>query len=100
MAARYKFDVVAHVNDRADPDNPGKKKPVWMRCGVIFERDDGGLSMKLDAVPVGSFWSGWFNFYPPRDKPPSSGNTPRNQQNTEKAASPAGEDDFDDDIPF
>ena len=35
-------------------------KAIWMRCGIMIEKDNGKKSLKLDAVPAGSGWDGWF----------------------------------------
>ena len=33
-------------------------KAQWERVGILFEKDDGKRSMKLDLVPAGG-WDGW-----------------------------------------
>lgn len=65
--AVLKYDAVAVI---------GKKKdgtPVRMKVGSVWETDK-GISLKLDAVPVGAEFSGWVNFYEPKpkDKAPAS----------------------------
>jgi hypothetical protein len=42
-------------------DKSGKDKKQYHTCGKVFQRDDGSMCMKLDAVPVG--FDGWLNFY-------------------------------------
>ena len=34
-------------------------KAIWMRCGIMIEKDNGKKSLKLDVVPAGSAWDGW-----------------------------------------
>lgn len=34
-------------------------KAIWMRCGIMIEKENGKKSLKLDAVPTGSGWDGW-----------------------------------------
>ncbi len=34
-------------------------KAIWMRCGIMIEKENGKKSLKLDAVPTGSTWDGW-----------------------------------------
>jgi len=34
-------------------------KGLWLKCGVLLEKDDGKKSLKFDVVPVGSEWDGW-----------------------------------------
>lgn len=33
-------------------------KGVWIKCGVMLQKPDGKMAIKLDVVPVGQ-WSGW-----------------------------------------
>lgn len=41
----------------------GEEKKRYTNVGTLFQQDDGRLSLKLDAVPVGEGWSGWISFY-------------------------------------
>lgn len=38
-------------------DKNGKAR--WERVGVLMEKDDGKLSLKLDLIPVSKDWDGW-----------------------------------------
>ena len=80
--ATIKYNVVATVGKRRD------EKPNYVRCGVVFESEK-GLSMKLDSVPAGNEWNGWFSLYPPDE-----------QKRTEQPPKQKQEESFDDDIPF
>ena len=35
-----------------------KGKAQWERVGVLLEKDEGKMSVKLDLMPMGS-WDGW-----------------------------------------
>lgn len=60
MTMRRYGDLMASVGEYTD--QTGKKAKRWTRCGVVM-RDDksGALSIKVDAVPIGPTWSGWFS---------------------------------------
>ena len=34
-------------------------KGIWLKCGVVLEKEDGKKSLKLDLVPTGPGWDGW-----------------------------------------
>ncbi len=110
MPSRKKFDAVATVGEY---QQQGETKKRYQRVGAVFEDEQGRMSLKLDAVPVGQFWSGWISFFEPRPRQqqPATG-YPSNereaqrqpQQNQPPLDTYAGanppDDDFDDDIPF
>jgi len=43
---------------------PNREKPVWLRIGKAFEKEDGKLRMKLDVLPLpnndGDVWLNLF----------------------------------------
>lgn len=41
----------------------GQVKNRWLRIGTAFQHDDGGLSIKLDCVPLGQEWDGWVSMF-------------------------------------
>lgn len=41
----------------------GKEKNKYLTVGAVFQRDDGSMCMKLEALPV--TFDGWINFYEP-----------------------------------
>ena len=49
---------------RTYKDANGKDKNVWMKVGSLFESDK-GLSLQLDAIPVGPEFTGWIKFFDP-----------------------------------
>lgn len=50
----------------------GEEKTRYTNCGALLERDDGSLTLKLEAIPVG--FTGWLNCYDPK---PKEGGKPR-----------------------
>ena len=34
-------------------------RALWVRCGVLIEKGNGKMSVKLDTVPVSGQWDGW-----------------------------------------
>jgi hypothetical protein len=49
--------VVGTYKDR----QTGADKKQYLTIGKLFQREDGSLSMKMDAAPVN--FDGWINFY-------------------------------------
>ena len=39
-------------------------KGVWIKCGVMLQKPDGKMGLKLDVVPVGSAFDGWLVIAP------------------------------------
>lgn len=68
------------------------KKKQYLKVGTVWESDK-GLSMKLDALPVGQDWSGWISFFTP--KPKDGYAAP-----ADAATTPTADSGFDDDPPF
>ena len=63
MANKKKFDAV--YSGEKYTNGQGEEKTRYSNIGVVFERDDGSLSLKLESIPVN--FSGWVNFYVPKD---------------------------------
>ena len=121
MAARPTHDLTVKTGEYTDAQ--GQTKGRWLRIGTVFRHDDGGTSIKLDAIPVGiPGWEGWVNVFP-REQQDGQGQTQhRSQANGHQYAQPptqrAGNDhhngngqaqrptgaapvqDFEDDLPF
>ena len=34
-------------------------RAMWLRCGVLIEKENGKMSVKFDTVPVSGQWDGW-----------------------------------------
>jgi len=83
-----KFDIVAITGEYVDRDGINKKR--YLNIGAVIETKN-GLSMKLEAVPVG--WDGWayLNEPKPREDAPARSGKPAGRQQSR--------DDFDD-TPF
>jgi len=54
-------DLVATIGSYTN--SSGEEKKRYQKCGAVFTSDDGRMSVKLDAVPLGPEWSGWFSLY-------------------------------------
>ena len=80
MAAKLAYDAVATIGKYTDKQ--GNEKKRYMTVGKVFESEGGGLSLKLDALPVVPEWSGWISFYVPKDKEQSPA---QEQHSTAKA---------------
>jgi len=64
--SRKIYDAVATVGEYKNSQGETKKR--YVTVGSVFENDEGQLSLKLDAIPVGSNWSGWVSFYEPKQR--------------------------------
>ena len=73
MKAKRTHDVVATIGTYKDRD--GNEKKRYHTCGSAFTGEDGRVSIKLDSVPVGPEWSGWFSLFDvkERDNQPPAG---------------------------
>lgn len=99
--ARPTHDIVATVGEYTRKDT-GEKKKRYLNCGKAFTDDQGRISLKMDALPLGPAWSGWLSLYPieGQDAP-----TPQQAPDPRRQASPPAqnhdaEEGADDDIPF
>lgn len=41
----------------------GKEKPNYHKVGILMEKDDGKVSIKLNSIPAGNGWNGWLQVY-------------------------------------
>lgn len=82
--SKKKYDVVAIVGKRKDD------KPNYVNCGVVIQTDK-GFSLKLNSIPAGNEWNGWFSLFEPK---------PRGDAPAAAQSGPPTSKDFDDDIPF
>ena len=106
MASKKKYDAVATIGEYTNGQGETKKR--YQNVGTVFENDDGKLSLKLDAIPVGPGWSGYISFYDPKPRdghqqssPPAQREAPRNHSiPSERAKGQAPADDDFEDIPF
>lgn len=63
--AKKVYDAVATIGEYTDRNGATKKR--YLNVGSVFESDK-GLSLKLDAVPIGGEWSGWISFFVPNER--------------------------------
>ena len=78
-------------------DREGNEKTRYTNLGSLFQREDGSLCAKLDSIPVG--FSGWVNFYEPKDRAEQGKDSGR-QQRPQRTATSTADDFADDEIPF
>ena len=95
MASRYTHDIVATTGSYKD--GTGKDKKRYTTVGKMFTDDTGRQSIKLDTIPVGPDWSGWFSIYP-RDN--NRQQQPSTQDHTADAFDRIQNDVGADEIPF
>ena len=74
-------------------DRNGNEKNRYITIGSMFERQDGSICLKLDAMPIGEEFTGWVNCYDPR----SWDNEPSGDPHDKSVAEHALKDDH---IPF
>lgn len=102
-----RFDVCAA---RKYQTRNGEDKTHWINCGEAAQWDDGGISLRMHSVPVGSWFDGSLKLFERKER--DSEQQPRNTRHTDAArayasrrdrpqqAPPPSEEDFPDDIPF
>lgn len=64
-----KYEAKARVGTYKNQN--GEEKPNWVKVGAVFETSN-GLSMKMEAIPVG--FDGWISFFEPKPKQSAVGN--------------------------
>lgn len=71
---KYYGDLVFSTGEY---EKDGEKRKRWSKAGAVFQDDDGRMSIKFEAMPVGE-WSGWMNIFEKRDesKQPKQENKP------------------------
>jgi hypothetical protein len=100
MAARPTHDLAVKTGEYTDR-NTGQTKGRWLRIGTVIQHDDGGTSIKLDAVPVGlPDWDGWVNVFKKQDRQQGQGQGQPAQPAPQGPGGAAPPEDFEDDIPF
>jgi hypothetical protein len=56
--------VVGTYQDRAT----GKDKNRYVNCGTLFQYEDGNFVVKLESLPAGNVWNGFFSCYDLEEK--------------------------------
>jgi hypothetical protein len=59
------YDVVYAQQQNGDKEKT--QKTQWIRLGVLLEKEDGKMRIKLDAIPTGN-WDGWLNVFERQEK--------------------------------
>ena len=98
MAAKRKYDAVATVGTYRTAG--GEEKKRYANVGVVFEDDQGRLSLKLDTIPCGPGWSGFISFYEPKDQGQQRQSPQQPQSPRANTESKAQWEDDGDSIPF
>ena len=86
-----RLDAIATIGEYKDAKT-GEMKKRYLKCGMVRIDDEGNISFKMDAAPLGNYWDGWFNA-----KEPFDGENPARQSN---APTRRGNSSFEDDAPF
>ena len=83
------------MTGRKYKDAQGQEKTSWLRIGVLLMKDDGKMSLKLEAYPLPNEKGEiWISFMEPRDRRTAPDPAPAPGRNTR------ARDDLDDSIPF
>jgi len=61
-----RLDAIATIGEYKDAKT-GEMKKRYLKCGMVRIDDEGNISFKMDAAPVGNYWDGWFNAKEPFD---------------------------------
>lgn len=83
------------------PREGAEGKTYWDRHGVLIV-DGSKISLKLESLPLGEDWNGWFNVFEKDDQQPAQHVQPvRNQgAGQQRRAQPAAAANYEDDVPF
>lgn len=82
------------MTGRKYKDAQGQEKTSWLRIGVLLMKDDGKMSLKLEALPIpNDRGEVWISFFEPRDKRESA---PARSAPAKQTTAQA----LDDEIPF
>jgi len=94
-------DLCASGGKYKDRDT-GEEKTRWKNCGVLMQREDGSMVVKLESIPVGN-WEGWLNVFSvdsaPKQQSPGPYRPPQRTEQHPAGARPATSP-YSDDIPF
>lgn len=87
-----KLDLIAIIGEYTTAQGETKKK--FTKIGTLFNKPN-GISIKLDAVPVGG-WDGWASAKEPLPR----GEAPARQSSQPTRRGGNGFEDMQDDVPF
>lgn len=60
MAVKYHAKV---ANGTYTDKKTGQEKTSWLTIGKVIQKDNGNLTLKIDAIPVA--FDGWVQFFDP-----------------------------------
>jgi hypothetical protein len=83
--AKKIYDAVATIGEYKAASGEIKKR--YMTLGSVFESDN-GMSLKLDAVPVGLEWNGWISFFVPKERENPAPQQSNRQQPSQQQGAP------------
>jgi len=94
-----RYDVVA---GRKYSTRNGEEKTHWINVGEGTEWDDGGISLRMHAIPVGDWFTGDLKLFERKPKEEQQAPQRSARSNAPRQAAPARQNDGfeDDDIPF
>ena len=62
------------VTSKPDPNDPNKK--YWSQHGILIininEQGEERISLKLNSIPLGVDFDGWFSAMPPKSNDPNN----------------------------
>ena len=94
--AQPTHDITATIGEYTNRD--GEKKKRYLKVGTAFTDQEGRVSLKIDAMPVGPNWSGWLSLYPIRRDGEQRQQQPQPQRAQQTSVPAAYEEE--DEIPF
>lgn len=89
-----RLDAIATIGEYKDKKT-GETKKRYIKCGMVSIDDEGIISFKIDALPVGNYWDGWINA-----KEPFDGDKPSRQSSAPTRKGGNGFEDMANDVPF
>ena len=78
MAVAKTMDAIITTGEYTNAQ--GEQKKSYLKIGTLFVYDDGGLSLKLDAVPVGNGNISFYERKPKQQQQPQQGYQQPQQQ--------------------
>jgi hypothetical protein len=57
---KRKFDIKFAAREY---ESQGKKKTYWTTHGTLFVNEAGRMSVKMDSIPQGKIYDGWFQCF-------------------------------------
>lgn len=79
MSVQKTMNIVATTGEYTN--NQGEQKKRYLTVGTLFVYDDGGMSIKLDAIPTN--FNGSLSIYDKQDRQPQQQMYQQNMANTQ-----------------